>query len=157
MTTRWRTAGEGDEEFLRILLQATMADELNVWAWPEAMRGPLLEMQYRVRRNGVRGNFPNAEVRILLEGEAAVGWMVVDEGEGRVHVVDIAVMPGRRGQGIGTGALVALLEEADGKRQVVELRVNVTNRAKGLYERLGFRRTGGDEVQDYLEHPPPVM
>jgi ribosomal protein S18 acetylase RimI-like enzyme len=55
--------------------------------------------------------------------------------------------------GIGSAVLRELLAEADGAGKTVTLNVNATNRAAALYERLGFRRTGGSEVQHYMERP----
>jgi ribosomal protein S18 acetylase RimI-like enzyme len=83
-----------------------------------------------------------------------VGWLVVHKTAAEIHVVDIAVMPERRGSGIGTIVLEELLAESDRNGIPVRLSVNVTNPAARLYERLGFRRTGGNEVQHFMERKP---
>jgi ribosomal protein S18 acetylase RimI-like enzyme len=151
---RRRPATGDDEEFLRNLIVATVAEELQAWAWPEGMRAQLLDMQYRVRRTGVEQNYPEAERSIILAGDLPVGWLVVHKTAAEIHVVDIAVMPERRGSGIGTIVLEELLAESDRNGIPVRLSVNVTNPAARLYERLGFRRTGGNEVQHFMERKP---
>lgn len=143
-----------DEAFLRRLIIATMAEELAAWAWPEAMRDQLLDMQYRIRRQGIAANYPTAERFLVIQGGEPVGWVVVSRSEVELHIIDLAILPDRRGCGIGTAVLSSLLVESDRCRVPARLHVNVTNRAVHLYERLGFVRTGGDEVQHIMERPP---
>jgi GNAT superfamily N-acetyltransferase len=65
-------------------------------------------------------------------------------------------MPNRRGHGIGAGLLQTLQIEARHLGQPVILQVLKMNRAGRLYDRLGFLRTGGDEMYDHLKWCPPV-
>ena len=150
---RCRPLSPDDEPFLRRLLIATLTEELAAWAWPDELRDGLLDMQYHLRRNAVE-NYRDAERSIILAADEPVGWLVVARSEAGIHVVDIAVLPERRGQGIGAAVLGECLAESDRKGIPVRLSVNVTNRAARLYERLGFRRTGGSEVQHFMERPP---
>jgi len=143
-----------DEAFLRRLLIATLADELAAWAWPEAMRDQLLDMQYRIRRQGIQANYPTAQCSIVSEGGAPVGWVVVCWSDAEAHIVDIAVLPERRNSGIGATVLRGVLAESDRRGVPASLNVNVTNRAVRLYERLGFTRTGGNQVQHFMERAP---
>ena len=46
------------------------------------------------------------------------------------------------------------MEEADRRSVPVRLTVNKGNPAVRLYERLGFRRTGGSEIQDFMVREP---
>jgi ribosomal protein S18 acetylase RimI-like enzyme len=50
----------------------------------------------------------------------------------------VAVMPGYRGQGIGTRLLIALLDAAGESYDAVSLSVQADNPALRLYQRLGF-------------------
>lgn len=52
--------------------------------------------------------------------------------------LSIAVLPGFRGQGIGTGLLSQLLQAAQEKYPAVSLSVSAGNPAAALYQRLGF-------------------
>ena len=140
-----------DEPFVKNLILAMTTEELQAWLWPEAMRAPLLEMQYRGRISSIRGNYQNVEERILLAGGEAAGWMAMDRPEDAIWLLEIAVVPEHRSKGIGTEAIRELLREAGERGLPVRLHVNAANRAARLYERLGFRRVGGDEVRHLLE------
>ena len=57
--------------------------------------------------------------------------------------MDIAVLTERRGAGIGTRLMRALCDEADAIGTPVGIHVEKQNRARQLYQRLGF-----DERED---------
>lgn len=149
-----RPATTEDEPFLRRLITATVAEELQAHLWPQAQRESLLQLQYTVRRQGVRANYPNAVQEIILLDDAPAGYMVVARSTDEILLVDIAVLGEHRGSGVGTAVLRELCAESDGTGKSVNLSVNVTNRAIRLYERLGFERTGGDEVQHLMRRRP---
>ena len=111
-------------------------------------------MQYRGRMQGLASNHPEAERSIILAGEVAAGWMVVDRSGEAIHVVDIAILSEHRGAGAGSAAIGTLLDESDRTGRAVVLEVFAANPAQRLYERLGFRKTGGNEVQNFLRRDP---
>jgi ribosomal protein S18 acetylase RimI-like enzyme len=151
MTLSLRPEAEADEPFLRRLITGAISQELGAEYWPEAMRSQLLEIQYSARRLSLRDRFPEGESSIvLLDGEEA-GWLFVARLEEEVRLVEILILPESRGKGAGN-ALVRQLIGSAGNRPV-RLSVDARNtRAIRLYERLGFRRTGGDEVHLLMEH-----
>lgn len=63
------------------------------------------------------------------------GWGFVD---GDTPEVSVAMLPGYRGQGIGTALLTKLIAQADGRYAALSLSVDPQNPALRLYERLGF-------------------
>jgi ribosomal protein S18 acetylase RimI-like enzyme len=69
----------------------------------------------------------------LLQG-ADRGYAHVDDG---TPELSIAVLPGHRGQGVGTRLLEELFASECGDRPV-SLSVTAGNPARRLYERLGF-------------------
>jgi ribosomal protein S18 acetylase RimI-like enzyme len=81
-----------------------------------------------------------------------VGWALVNTMPHEVRVVEIMVLPERRGRGIGTAAFDEILSTAASARKPVRLNVNILNqRAIRLYERLGFRKVDQDAVQYLME------
>lgn len=57
---------------------------------------------------------------------------------------------------VGTAVIRQLLAAAAVTGKPLRLSVAVTNRAAiALYERLGFHRIAGDEVQHLMEYNPP--
>jgi ribosomal protein S18 acetylase RimI-like enzyme len=147
-----REAGGADEDFVRQLIMDTVAEELGMAAWPEAMRGPLLNIQYHARRKGLRESYPDAVEEVLqVDGEPA-GWTAIHRGEDAFRLIDIAIQARFRGRKLGTARITELIEEAVQAGKSVQLSVVATNRALRLYQRLGFVPTGGDGVRVFMEH-----
>jgi GNAT superfamily N-acetyltransferase len=145
---------EDDAAFVRHLVMEIVADELGAAAWPEALRGPLLDIQYQSRMKGLSENFPDAAQQILrVEGEP-VGWIVVARRQDEIRLVDIAIARDHRGKGIGSARIRELLDDADTTGKTVRLSVGVLNPAVRLYLRMGFRRTGGDVLSYFMERLP---
>jgi GNAT superfamily N-acetyltransferase len=154
MTVSFRPETPDDDAFLRRLITATIIEELGAETWPEPMRTHLAGVQYTMRRQGVRGRYPHGESRIVLADGAEAGWLYTAALPEVVWLVEVMILPEHRGQGIGSAALRDVIGSAGARP--VRLKVNVTNtRAIGLYERLGFRRVGGDAVQHLMERTGP--
>ena len=67
-------------------------------------------------------------------------WLVFDE----IHINNVAMRPGFRGQGIGTGLMhhvLAAAKELGARRATLEVRAS-NEQARRLYERLGFYVAG---------------
>jgi ribosomal protein S18 acetylase RimI-like enzyme len=71
-----------------------------------------------------------------------------------LKVIDIALLPEHRGRGLGTRLLRPLLVEASERGVKVEVYVEQFNRARGLYERLGFAIAEEAGVYLRMERPP---
>lgn len=155
MTVSLRTETPEDEPFLRRLILETIAASLGASSWPEPMRTHLLEIQYSARRQSVRANFPDGDSQlILVDGESA-GWLYRAKLPDEIRVVEIIVADRHRGKGVGTAVLSTVLSEAQETSKPVRLSVDVRNSgASRLYERLGFRRTAGDELHHFMEKQP---
>jgi GNAT superfamily N-acetyltransferase len=63
---------------------------------------------------------------------------------------DISLVPEFRNRGIGTFLLNELLGECEAKGLPCELKVLKTNRARLLYDKLGFRVEGDDGVRLHM-------
>lgn len=143
-----------DEAFLRRLIVETVGRELGADAWPEPMRGHLLGIQVDARRQSHRANYPGAASDVIEADGRDVGWILVMTMLDHVRLVEIMVASEFRSQGIGSAAIGEVVALAESAGKPVRLHVNVTNSgAIRLYERVGFRRIGGDEVQDLMERP----
>jgi GNAT superfamily N-acetyltransferase len=144
-----------DEPFLRRLIVATITQELGAWAWPQPMRDHLLGIQYQSRRTGVRANFSGGSSEIILMNGIDVGWLCTADLDDQIRLVEIMVLAEHRGKGVGAAVIREVIATAKRCGKPVRLRVNVMNPgAIRLYQRLGFQRIGGDEVQHVMEHPP---
>ena len=152
MTVSNRPEAPEDEPVLRRLIMQTVTEQLMAWSWPEPMREHLLEIQYTARRRAAHVNFPGGESRIILADAQNVGWVVVADLEDEVRLVEIMVLSEHRGKRIGSAIIDELLAAAARAGKPARLNVAVLNsRAIALYQRLGFTRIGGDEVQHVME------
>src|SRR5207244_2686871 len=116
-----------DEPFLRRLITETIAAELGAANWPEAVRDPLLNLQFANRRHGPQSSFPEGQSRIILvEGEPA-GWLFFAILPDEIHLVEIMVLGSHRGKGAGSAAIREVLALAMAAGKPVRLTVNVLN------------------------------
>jgi ribosomal protein S18 acetylase RimI-like enzyme len=76
----------------------------------------------------------------------------VDE---RTPELAVAVLPGNRGEGLGTRLLEALVRQATGRFPAIVLTVRDQNPASRLYERLGFVAVG--EITNRVGSPSTKM
>lgn len=149
-----RTEQPEDEAFLLELYTSTRQEELDLTGWDATTRTAFVKMQFKAMRQGYAGMFPHAQFSILLLQKRAIGRMVVHRSETGIRLVDLALMPAERCQGLGTRLVQTLQDEARQSRKPVCLHVLKINRAARLYERLGFQRTGGDGLYEELTWKP---
>jgi ribosomal protein S18 acetylase RimI-like enzyme len=153
MTVSLRSESPEDDAFLRRLILESVAEELGAAAWPEPMRSHLLGVQCAGRRQSRRVDFPDAASYVIQADGENAGWLVVASMPEEMHIVDFMILPQMRGRGLGTAAIRKILSTAADAGKPVRLSVNPMNRgAIRLYERLGFRKIGQDEVQHFMEH-----
>jgi ribosomal protein S18 acetylase RimI-like enzyme len=149
-----RPEGPDDVGFLRALYRSTREAELALFGWDERQVDDFVRMQFEAQRTHHRANFPDADFRVLTLGGESIGRIAVDHGPRDVFLIDIALLPAHRGEGLGTHVLSAVLAEAAGAGKPVRLHVDRTNPALRLYERLGFRPIGHDDLSWHLEWRP---
>jgi ribosomal protein S18 acetylase RimI-like enzyme len=155
MTVSQRPATPEDEPFLHQLILDTSSEECGAAAWPEPLRTQLLEIQYSARRRSIRARYPGAQDRIVLLDGLPCGWFSLAELPDEIRWIDLMIRPERRGQGAGTALLAEEMAAADRARKPARFSVCVTNAAAiRLYERLGFRRTGGSQTHHFMEYDP---
>lgn len=106
------------------------------WATPQQRSFLRLQAQNREAHLGRTHHHLDSQT-VCIDGFAA-GRLLVDRDEHRFQVVDICLLPAYRNQGIGTGLLLDLLDQASLQQVVVCVDVLKDGRELGLCERLGF-------------------
>jgi ribosomal protein S18 acetylase RimI-like enzyme len=149
-----KPAGHDDAETLYRIYASTRESELAVVPWDEAAKEAFLRMQFTAQDTYYRANWPQASYDLIVSGEQVLGRLYVDRGEAVWQVLDIALLPPYRGQGIGTRLLGAVLAEAADAAKPVQIYVERFNPARHLYDRLGFRQVDEQEVYLLLERSP---
>ena len=151
-----RPAGPDDAEVLYRIYASTREEELSVVTWDAPAKEAFLRMQFGAQHTYYHQIYPDASYDLILSGGEVAGRLYVHRGEKALHVIDIALLPGHRGQGIGTRLLTGLLAEAAAAAKPVEISVERFNPARRLYDRLGFRQTADQGVYLLLEWTPDV-
>jgi ribosomal protein S18 acetylase RimI-like enzyme len=149
-----RPADRDDEPFLFALYVSTRAEELAIVPWDDAQKEAFLRMQFDAQRRHYATHYPAAAHDVVLVDGEPAGRLYVDRREEEIRIVDIALLPVYRGRGIGTALLTPILEEADAGGKTVSIHVEHNNRARRLYERLGFAQVEDQGVYALLERRP---
>src|SRR5947209_6397459 len=152
-----RPVTPNDELFLYQLVHDHMAETLYVSAWDPKLREPLLKMQIEGQRSSYAAQFPRADYGIIVYDNEAIGRLIMDRTPECHYLVDIMIAKQYRGKGIGTWLMRALCREAEMMAKPLRLHVFFNNRAKGLYERLGFRTLESNEVTCLMERAPGTV
>ena len=149
-----RPADRDDEPFLFALYASTRAEELAIVPWDDAQKDAFLRMQFEAQRRHYATYYPAAAHDVVIVDGEPAGRLYVDRREDEIRIVDIALLPAYRGRGIGSALLTPILEEADAGGKTVSIHVEHNNRARRLYERLGFVEVAEQGVYALLERKP---
>jgi ribosomal protein S18 acetylase RimI-like enzyme len=138
---RLRPARSDDRGFLYDLNEATMREHVErVWGWDDAQQVAYFENRFH----------PDAWQVIEADGEA-IGVLIVEETEDEIYLAEIQIVSAWQGRGIGASVVQSLMKEAAASGKPLTLRVlHVNERARKLYEGLGFQQFKSTETHAYL-------
>jgi ribosomal protein S18 acetylase RimI-like enzyme len=150
-----RPAQVEDEPFL-FRLFAESQDHLTAFRFNAELYESLIEMQFLGRKQSYGAQFPHAiDAIVCVEDEARcgtpVGRILVDCQPECWRIVDIALLAARRGSGVGSWTLRLCQQHCETAGAKLALAVRPENRARRLYERLGFRATDEDILTVEME------
>jgi ribosomal protein S18 acetylase RimI-like enzyme len=149
-----RPATAQDEQFLARVYASTRAEELARVPFSDAEKAAFLAQQFAAQSAHYATHYAGAAFDVVLVDAEPAGRLIVDRRDAGIHIVDIALLPEFRGRGIGGRLLAPILAEADAARATVTIHVERANRARRLYERLGFAVVADDHVYLTLERQP---
>jgi ribosomal protein S18 acetylase RimI-like enzyme len=135
----FREMTEKDLDFVESLYATTRADELGLTGWPEEQQRAFLAQQHGLQHRAYRSTYPEAHWLIIEQAGKPIGRLYLAEQPGDLRIIDISLVPAGRGRGIGEAIIRDLLACAQAAGISVSLHVEQGNRARRLYERLGFR------------------
>lgn len=144
-------ASHVDEAFLYALYVGTRVDELRQWGWDEMTQQQFLRMQWTAQQRAYAMQFPESEHSIIHYRRLRAGRMIVDRTAHEIMLVDIALLPEYRGQGIGSALIRKLQQEAASSSVPLRLSVLSANPARSLYARLGFEETADNGMHTRME------
>jgi ribosomal protein S18 acetylase RimI-like enzyme len=134
-----RAMADADLPFVGALYASTRSEEVAATGWPPAMQAAFLSQQHQAQHDHYRATYTNADWLILERGGAPIGRLYIAEQDGELRLIDISLLPESRGAGLGSAVLRDLLDHAAATGQIVSLHVERTNKARRLYEKLGFQ------------------
>lgn len=138
---RLRKADSRDECFLQQLFRSCRPHLAQI-PMPAALVDALVRQQYDLQRSSYAKQFPGYLDFLILLHQEPIGNLKLHENHeaGRLHLLDISVLPAHRGRGYGGTLLSSLQALAVQKDWVLRLSVDCQNwRAKRWYAALGFR------------------
>lgn len=132
-----------DREFLLHIYTSTRAEELAAVPWSDAQKAAFIAQQFHAQSVDYHAKYPDASFQLLLLRDLPIGRLYVHRDPAQIHILDIAILPEHRGQGLGSLLLRALIDEARPAHKNIHIYVEKFNRAQHLYRRLGFH-----EIED---------
>jgi GNAT superfamily N-acetyltransferase len=143
-----------DRDFLLAVYASTRADEIAVVPWPDPQKAAFVAMQFDAQDRAYRSTYPDGRFLIVTSGNEPVGRLYVARLAEEIRVIDLTLLPDHRGTGIGSTLLAEIIGESEVAGVPVRLHVEHGNRARRLYERLGFVSAAADDVYEMMERPP---
>ena len=122
--------------------------------WDDAQKDAFLRLQFDAQDAWWREHYAQASFDVILVDGEPAGRLYVHRGASEIRIVDIALLPEHRGNGVGSSLLRDLLTEADAGGQSVTIHVERMNPALRFYERLGFSVAEDKGVYLFLERRP---
>ena len=114
----------------------------------------MIRLQFQAQLAQYTAAYPAANYDLILAEGTPAGRLYVNRGEAEYRVLDIALLPERRGRGLGTQLLQAVLAEAGATGLPVRLSVYRENPALRLYQRLGFLPLAEEGFYLQMEYVP---
>jgi ribosomal protein S18 acetylase RimI-like enzyme len=140
---RLRPEQPADTDFLYCLFRSHAMAGLAAAAIDDTAREALIRMQFNAQNRGYRLQHPGARFDVIEHAAGSAGRLVVDLAGDVGWIVDIALLPDRRGQGLGTALLQGLLRYLGKRARVMRCSVMVGNEASlRMLCRAGFTQIG---------------
>jgi ribosomal protein S18 acetylase RimI-like enzyme len=171
-----RVETAADLDFQVALYTSVRWEELAPVEWPDQAKRDFLAQQARLQHAHYLEHYPGAELLVITAPvalaadssdaenlwidaaapeRASIGRIYLRSGKTEIRLMDIALFPPYRAQGIGRCLIETLQSEGAARAMDVTLHVEPTNPAQRLYQRLGFTLIEQRGVYDFLGWSPP--
>jgi predicted GNAT family acetyltransferase len=121
-----------------------------------AQKHDFITQQFAAQRRHYRTRIAHCLFAVIEHRGVAVGRLYLAEGNAQFNIVDIALLPTVRGEGLGTAIIAAVCMAADKAGKGVGLFVDRDNRAQRLYQRLEFAACRETAFHIEMERPARV-
>jgi GNAT superfamily N-acetyltransferase len=107
----------------------------------------LLEWNESSQRRTIEQSLTDIGTSIIVVSGSDIGWLQIGETGEELYLGQIYIAPAMQNRGIGTEIVRQLCEKAYQKGKALTLEVMKNNRARLLYERLGFSTPGSSKYK----------
>ena len=108
----------------------------------EPLTSELLEWNEEGQRRTIEVALADDGTFLIVADGADIGWVQTLETDDGLTLGQLYVIPSMQNRGIGTAVVRELCDRAHRASKPITLEVMKNNRARALYERLGFVTTG---------------
>lgn len=143
-----------DLPFLAELYASTRREELAPLPWSEAEKAVFLQMQFQAQHAHYMQHYPDADWLIVERDGTAIGRLYLETWPSEIRIIDIALTPEVRGDGLGRAMLEDVQALAADQGLAVGIHVEHNNPAMSLYRRLGFTEREDKGVYHLLRWEP---
>ena len=151
MSITLRTVTPEDYTFLLEVYASTRAAEMALVPWNDEQKSAFLKFQFDAQASYYREQFPETQFQVIMNDDERVGRLYVVREADRIRILDITILPDRRGRGIGSMLIGELLDEALAANKPLNIWVEQDNPSQNLFSRLGFLVVQEDGYNQLLE------
>jgi hypothetical protein len=137
-SVRLRPITERDEEFLFRVYASTRLEELAPTGWSGEQIEAFLRMQFSLQHTQYMENYKGADFSVILLGDVPVGRLYVKRTGSEMRVID-------------GGLMREIVGQADTKKLIVSLHVEMNNPVLPFYKTLGFMEKAIRGIYYYME------
>jgi ribosomal protein S18 acetylase RimI-like enzyme len=146
----FRRIAQIDLPFLARVYASTRAEELAAAPWTEQEKSAFLEAQFEAQHAHYQKYYPDADWLVVAHQAEDIGRLYLERWPTQHRIIDIALLPEHRGNGLGEALLRDLMDEAAAAGKAVSIHVEKLNPAMRLYRRLNFRIEEDKGVYDLM-------
>jgi ribosomal protein S18 acetylase RimI-like enzyme len=155
-TIRFRAAQDSDLPFFFTLYGSTREEELAQVDWSAEQKDAFLRMQFEAQHCYYHEQYPDADYLVVQKDDVDIGRIYLHRRADELRLIDIALIPESRNQGLGCQLLRDLLDEGQASALPVRIHVETYNPAMALYLRLGFNPVEDQGVYQLMEWQPDI-
>ena len=133
-----REARASDEGLLKKLYRSSREPEMDTVAWSEEQKAAFCDSQFALQDRFYRENYEGMQMLVIERDARPIGRLYLHATDAELNIMDLTLDPPARGAGLGTALIQWLQREAARHSKAIILHVEMYNRARSLYQRLGF-------------------
>ncbi len=149
-----RPVSAADDDFLYRVYAGLRLEEMELVPWDETAKQTFLQMQFAAQQAHYQSYFPRASHDVILADGIPAGRLYVDRRETEIRILDITLLPERRGHRIGSHLLQDLMEEAKAANKTLSIYIENLNPSLRLFQRLGFIEADDNGISCLMEWHP---